>query len=57
MSDPLFSDVDPRPAGDGRDDAPPRYETANREQIELQHHGSQLWFKNIYIKELPAEEK
>ena len=23
-------------------------------QIELQHHGSKLWFKNIYIKELPA---
>ena len=22
-------------------------------QIELQHHGSKLWFKNIYIKELP----
>jgi hypothetical protein len=21
--------------------------------IELQHHGDQLWFKNIYIKELP----
>lgn len=36
MSDPLFPDVDPRPASDGRDDAPPRYETANREQIELQ---------------------
>ena len=36
MSDPLFPDVDPRPAGDGRDDAPPRYETANRDQIELQ---------------------
>ena len=27
------------------------------EQIELQHHGSHLWFKNIYIKELPAEEE
>jgi len=26
-------------------------------QIELQSHGSPLWFKNIYIKELPAEEK
>ncbi len=25
--------------------------------IELQHHGSKLWFKNIYIKELPAEDK
>jgi|SRR5688572_11729837 len=36
MSDPLFPDVDPRPASDGRDDAPPRYETANRDQIELQ---------------------
>ena len=23
--------------------------------IELQHHGDKLWFKNIYIKELPAE--
>ena len=22
-------------------------------RIELQHHGSKLWFKNIYIKELP----
>ena len=21
--------------------------------IELQHHGDELWFKNIYIKELP----
>jgi Domain of Unknown Function (DUF1080) len=21
--------------------------------IELQHHGDQLWFKNIYLKELP----
>lgn len=36
MSDPLFPDVDPRRASDGRDDAPPRYETANRDQIELQ---------------------
>jgi len=25
-------------------------------QIELQHHGSKLWFKNIYIKELPVTE-
>jgi hypothetical protein len=25
--------------------------------IELQHHGDPLWFKNIYIKELPAEGK
>jgi hypothetical protein len=23
--------------------------------IELQHHGDRLWFKNIYIKELPEE--
>jgi hypothetical protein len=23
------------------------------EQIELQHHGDSLWFKNIYIRELP----
>lgn len=23
--------------------------------IELQHHGNPLWFKNIYIKELPSE--
>ena len=22
--------------------------------IELQHHGDRLWFKNIYVKELPA---
>lgn len=36
MSDPLFPDVDPRPASDGCDDAPARYETANRDQIELQ---------------------
>ena len=36
MSDPLFPDVQPQPTGDGRDDAPPRYETANRAQIELQ---------------------
>jgi hypothetical protein len=21
--------------------------------IELQHHGDKLWFKNIYVKELP----
>ena len=21
--------------------------------VELQHHGDKLWFKNIYIKELP----
>jgi transposase len=36
MSDPLFPDVDARPADDGRDAAPARYETANRHQIELQ---------------------
>ena len=35
MSDSLFPDVDAREAGDGRDDAPARYETANRTQIEL----------------------
>jgi hypothetical protein len=23
------------------------------EQIELQNHGQQLWFKNIYLRELP----
>jgi len=22
-------------------------------QIELQHHGSHLWFKNIYLREIP----
>jgi hypothetical protein len=26
-------------------------------QIELQNHGNTLWFKNIYIKELPADAK
>jgi transposase len=36
MSDPLFPDVEPQPASDRREDAPPRYETANRDQIELQ---------------------
>ena len=36
MNDALFPDVDPRESGDGLDDAPPRYETANRDQIELQ---------------------
>jgi hypothetical protein len=25
-------------------------------QIELQNHGNTLWFKNVYIKELPREE-
>jgi hypothetical protein len=24
-------------------------------QIELQNHGSKLWFKNIYLRELPAQ--
>ncbi len=36
MSDSLFPDVEAREASDGRDDAPARYETANRTQIELQ---------------------
>jgi hypothetical protein len=26
-------------------------------QIELQHHNSPLWFKNIYIREIPREKK
>jgi lysophospholipase L1-like esterase len=25
-------------------------------QIELQHHGSTLWFKNLYIREIPRDE-
>jgi hypothetical protein len=24
-------------------------------QLELQNHGNTLWFKNIYIRELPAK--
>ena len=36
MSDSLFPDVDARPTDDGCEDAPARYETANRRQIELQ---------------------
>jgi transposase len=36
MSDRLFPDVDLRPASDKLDDAPVRYETANRAQVELQ---------------------
>ncbi|MEW6360378.1 MAG: DUF1080 domain-containing protein [Planctomycetota bacterium] len=36
----------------------PKYDTklpaAGR--IELQHHGSKLWFRNIYLRELPATE-
>ena len=36
MSDSLFPDVEAHDAGDGRDDAPARYETVNRTQIELQ---------------------
>ena len=24
-------------------------------QIELQHHGNTLWFKNIYLREIPRE--
>lgn len=35
MSDLLFPDAEPRPASDGCDDAPPRYETAQRNQVEL----------------------
>jgi transposase len=35
MNDPLFPEVDARPVPDGADDAPPRYETANRAQVEL----------------------
>jgi hypothetical protein len=26
-------------------------------QIELQHHSSPLWFKNIYLREIPREKK
>jgi hypothetical protein len=26
-------------------------------QIELQSHGSFLWFKNIYVREIPREKK
>jgi hypothetical protein len=26
-------------------------------QIELQHHGSHLWFKNIYLREIPHEQQ
>lgn len=36
MNDPLFPDVDAQEASDRLDDAPARYETANRQQIELQ---------------------
>jgi transposase len=36
MDDPLFPDVDAHEAGDGCDEAPVRYQTANRTQIELQ---------------------
>jgi hypothetical protein len=36
MSDSLFRDVEAREAADGPADAPARYETANRAQIELQ---------------------
>jgi len=37
----------------------PKYETKlpATGKIELQHHGSKLWFKNIYIKELPPTEE
>jgi transposase len=36
MSDVLFPDIDARSTSDGLDEAAPRYETANRDQIELQ---------------------
>lgn len=36
MSETLFPDLEPRPATDGCDEAPARYETANRAQVELQ---------------------
>jgi hypothetical protein len=36
MTDRLFPDGEPAPATDGHDDAPVRYETAQRDQIELQ---------------------
>lgn len=36
MSDSLFPDGEAREAGDGCDEAPARYDTANRAQIELQ---------------------
>ena len=36
MSDTLFPELDPHVASDGRDEAPARYETANRTQLELQ---------------------
>src|ERR1700730_12463648 len=36
MDNPLFPDVKAHEARDGRDNAPARYETANRDQIELQ---------------------
>ena len=26
---------------------------ARADQIELQHHGSKLYFKNVYLRELP----
>jgi hypothetical protein len=26
-------------------------------QIELQHHGSHLWFKNIYLREIPRHDR
>jgi transposase len=36
MDDALFPDVEGRKASDGLEEAPPRFETANRQQIELQ---------------------
>jgi len=35
MSEALFPEIDPRPASEGRDEAAPRVETAQRDQIEL----------------------
>jgi len=35
MSDTLFPDVDPRPVPPSREGPEPRYETANRTQVEL----------------------
>ena len=35
MSALLFPEIEPREASEGRPDAPPRFETANRTQLEL----------------------
>ena len=42
--------VDDAPLANYWDKGKPLPETG---PIELQHHGDKLWFKNIYIKELP----